>query len=360
MNGPDILASLRDELTQQLLHHEPPGPDPLDGISPWVAMALLQKAIRRGHRQFALQAAATLLRQSHDGFWRRCAVTAFEDVGVADLDTISLVVAALAGKTFRAKVGGDWAVGSFIVERLVDARKCRSADDLLMLSERHPAYEHLRLGLTYRTISELLGIVRSDAPLPKRALALWYGLGTDRCRSPHLRSRKGSPQIVFDDLCEAGHPHTLVEIAREGFRRTGQVLCSLVVLLASLKPEQPTVIEDDDFPPEIMCGPLPSWALDVYSREGQRALKQFLGRDCDTAHWVRSHVPPAQRIKFIGDILFAVEGERLRNHYRWPVADELRRSWEIECQGPYCPNATEIISLLRADISLLNEERQHV
>ncbi|WP_143749165.1 hypothetical protein [Mesorhizobium sp. WSM3882] len=359
MNGPETLSILRHELARHLLQHEPPVPDPLD-ISPWLAMALLQKAIRRGRGQFALQAAATLLRQSHDGFWRRCAVIAFEDIGVADLETVSLVTASLAGKTFRSKVGGEWAVGSFIVERLVKAQKCRSADDLLMLAERHPAYEHLRLGLTYCTIPELLAFVRSDAPLPKRALALWYALGTDRCPSPQLRTRKGSPQIVFDDLCEAGHPHTLVEIAREGFRRTGQVLCPLVVLLASLKPERPALIDDDIFPPETLCGALPSWALDVYSREGQQALRRFLGRDCKTARWVRRHVPPAQRIKFLGDILFAVEGGLLRNHYRWPLADELRRSWAIECQGPFCPDASEIISMLRSDISLLNAERQHV
>ncbi|AZO72163.1 MAG: hypothetical protein E5V92_02785 [Mesorhizobium sp.] len=359
MNCPETLSILRHELVQQLLRHEPPVPHPLD-ISPWLAMALLQKAIRRGHGQFALQAAATLLRQSPERFWRRACSIAFEDVGVADIDTVGLVTASLAGKSFRAKIGGEWSVASYLVERMCDAPKCRSADDLLMLAERHPSYEHLRLGLTYGTTSELLAFVRSSAPLPKRALAAWYLAGTDRCASPQLRTRKGTPQALFDDLCEAGHPHTLVEIAREGFRRAGQVLCPLVVLLASLKPEQPAVIEDDDFPPEAMCGVLPSWALDVYSREGQQALRRFLGRNCNTARWVRSHVSPAQRIKFLGDILFAVEGGLLRTHYRWPLADELRRLWEIESQGSHCPNATEIISLLRNDIPLLNEERQHV
>lgn len=359
MNGLETLANLRDDLTQQLLHHQQPAPDPLD-ISPWVAMALLQKAIRRGEQSFALQAAATLLRRSQEKFWRRACSIAFEDVGVADLNTTGLVTASLAGKSFRAKIGGEWTVASYLVARMCNARKCRSADDLLMLSERHPAYEHFRLGLTYGTTSELLALVRSGAPLQKRALAAWYLAGTDRCPSPQLRTRKGAPQTLFDDLCEAGHPHTLVEIAREGFRRTGQVLCPLVVLLASLKQEQPALIEDDDFPPETMCGALPSWALDVYSREGQQALRRFLGRNCETARWVRRRIPPAQRIKFLGNILFAVEGGLLRNHYRWPLADELRRSWATECQGPFCPDATEILSMLLADISLLNEERQHV
>ena len=49
-------------------------------------MSLMQKAIRRGREEIALRAAATLLRDSPDRLWRRCGVTAFEDIGVADLD----------------------------------------------------------------------------------------------------------------------------------------------------------------------------------------------------------------------------------------------------------------------------------
>src|ERR1700760_707097 len=69
-------------------------------ISPWLAMSLMQKAIRRGEHEIALRAAATLLRNSPDRLWRRCGVTAFEDIGVADLAVVAAVTATLAGKTF--------------------------------------------------------------------------------------------------------------------------------------------------------------------------------------------------------------------------------------------------------------------
>ena len=98
-----------------------------------------------------------------------------------------------------------------------------------------------------------------------RALALWYAVGTDRRRSG-LASRRGEPRLVFDYLCEAGWPHSVVEVAREGFRRTGEMLSSLVALL-SCGPPQATRIESDELPPETMIGDVLSWALDVYSRE---------------------------------------------------------------------------------------------
>ena len=71
---------------------EPPRLHPHD-ISPWLAMSLMQKAIRRGDIPYALRSAATLLESSPERLWRRLCVTAFEDIGVADTETVSLVMA---------------------------------------------------------------------------------------------------------------------------------------------------------------------------------------------------------------------------------------------------------------------------
>ena len=116
---------------------------PLD-TSPWLAMSLMQKAIRRGQDQIALRAAATLLQDSPDRLWRRCGITAFEDIGVADLDVVAEVTAALPGKSHRARLGGEWPVTSAIVSRMAAATKCRAADDLLTAAEGHPALESAR------------------------------------------------------------------------------------------------------------------------------------------------------------------------------------------------------------------------
>ena len=115
------LSTARDRLRAIICKTETPNPTPLD-ISPWVAMALLQKAIRRGREGLALRAAATLLAAAPEKLWRRCGGIAFEDVGLADLETVSLVVAALGGKRFRAALGGEWPVASYIVTRMARDR----------------------------------------------------------------------------------------------------------------------------------------------------------------------------------------------------------------------------------------------
>jgi hypothetical protein len=354
MNEPDILSIARQQLSDAISSFQTPTCEPLN-VSPWIAMSALQKAIRRGQDGLAQRAAATLLSTSPERLWRRCCCIAFEDIGVADLDTVAIVTAALAGKRFRASLGGEWHVASYIVSRMVHAPKCRGADDLLMGAELHPAYERARLDFACRTTADLIGIAVGSAPLPIRALALWYGIGIDRRSSPRLLPRRGDPMAMFDALCEAGIPYTAV--AREGFRKVGEVLCPFVSLLVPVRQQEPASTEDDHFPAEAMVGDIPGFCYDLYSRPGRAALQAFINGQTETAHWVRDHIPPRQRIAFLGGVAFRCEGGLVRSRLRWATGDELRRQVDIECNGTYCPDATEILQLMRDDIPALNGVR---
>jgi hypothetical protein len=356
MNGPVILHTIREQLADEIFSYGEPIPAPLK-ISPWLAMSLLQKAIRRGESELAQHAAATLLLIAPDRLWRRCGAAAFEEVGVADLQTVSLVTAGLAGKRFRATIGGEWKTASFIVDRMTKAPKCRAADDLLLTADSHPQYRRARADLATKTTAELIRIATGDTALPVRALATWYAVGTHPRQTKHLSARAGEPAALFDGLCEAGLPHTAVEIAREGFRKIGEPLCPFVALLCPLAIVEASTMQDDELLPEVIVGETPGWALDIYTREGRMALEAFLRSDCETARWARDHLRPGQRVNFLGTVVFRVEGGLVRQRSRRPTGDELRRLVDIECHGPGCPDATEILQLMRNDIGLLNEER---
>src|ERR1700722_19615962 len=114
VTGPEILHLIRYDLQRAVAEWgEPPTPQPMDA-SPWVAMSAMQKAIRRGREDLALSA-ATLLRDAPEKLWRRIGCVAYEDVGVASLDSVGLTTVALGGKQVRAALGGEWAVASCIV-----------------------------------------------------------------------------------------------------------------------------------------------------------------------------------------------------------------------------------------------------
>jgi hypothetical protein len=132
-------------------------------------MSLVQKAIRRGRKDLALQAAATLLHGSAERLWRRLGCIAFEDVGVADIDIVAVVTAALAGKRYREELGGEWRVASFVVSKFTDAPKCRASDDLLLVAESHPDFEDARFAFAFRSVDDLIRIATGIDPLPIRA-----------------------------------------------------------------------------------------------------------------------------------------------------------------------------------------------
>jgi hypothetical protein len=353
MNNPNILGIARQQLSDAISNFQTPPCTPLN-ISPWVGMALLQKAIRRGNEQLALRAAATLLHISPERLWRRCGCITFEDVGVADLDTVALVTAALVGKRFRASLGGEWRVASYIVSRMVHAPKCRAADDLLLAAENHRDFEDTRLAFAFRSTDDLIHITTGADPLPIRALAAWYAVGTDRRPSPRLSSRQGDPTSLFKALRQVIDP-AVVDIAKEGFRRTGEVLGPFVALLWPTRQQQPATVEGDEFPTELMIGDVPGWAYDLYSREGRAVLVNFINGSTETARWVRHHIPPRQRVAFLGGIVFQVEGGLVRKRLRWKTGDQLRRTVDIECNGPHCQDASEILNLMRQDIPVRSE-----
>jgi hypothetical protein len=356
MTIPDVITVACQQFSNAVINFQTPSYSPLN-VSPWIAMSLMQKAIRRGQEHLALRAAATLLHVSPERLWRRCGCITFEDIGVADLDTVAVITAALAGKRFRASLGGEWRVAACIVSRMAGAPKCRAADDLLLAAENHPNFEDTRLAFAFRNMNDLVHIVTGAEPLPIRALAACYAIGIDRRPSERSQSRWGNATAVFNALQEAGIPTTVVEIAREGFRKTGELLCPFVALLFPQRQQQTAPVEDDEFPSEVMIGGVPGWAYDLYSREGRAALAIFIEGRTETARWVRAHIPSRQRIAFLGGMVFRIEGGLVRSRLRWKAGDELRSMVDIECNGSHCPDATEILQLMKADIPALNGVR---
>ena len=97
-----------------------------------MAVSLLQKAIRRGEDDLAHQAAVTLLVVAPDRFWRRCSVIAAEEIGVANAEAVALItIAATAGKSWRAKLGGEIKVGQFITSMMAKSDNRNNSDSVL-------------------------------------------------------------------------------------------------------------------------------------------------------------------------------------------------------------------------------------
>ncbi len=118
--------------------------------------------------------------------------------------------------------------------------------------------------------------------------------------------------------------------------------------------------EADRLSPEVLIGDTPGWAYDFHTREGRAAFARFLQTDAASAIWLRRHVRTGRRPPFLGHLVFRVEGGLVERRLRWPLGDRLRWEADIECSGPECRDASDILDLVREDIPRLNEARAEV
>ena len=356
----DVLGSFRQELVKPLAAYRPRPLAPLP-ISPWIAMSLLQKAIRRGEQAWALAAAATLLIDAPDKLWRRLAGIAAEDVALADICATGAMVGMMAGKRMRASLGGEWIVAAWLTQRLCEACTSWATDDLLMTTQLHPSLQSERERFAELSNHHLRLMLLGTDSLHVRALALLYLAGTAGKPVDHLASRRGEPAVAFDVLDEMGTPLTVLELAREGYRISREPLWLLMALLAAEPAGFGCEAEsDDDMPPEIMTGPVPGWPVDSFTREGKLAISCLLHGASPYTRWLQAHVERSQQRTVTARALFHVEGGLLRKRCQSSLNDDLRATNEKECLGLPAVLAEDALRLLRDDLPILDDIRAEI
>ena len=326
----------------------------------WVASSLLQKAIRRNRLHAARQAGRFLLATKGNTIFRRLNSIAAEDIGLADVETVGVVAACLSSAKIRRDLGGDAAVTDYLIRRMAEARKSRAADDLLMAVERWPGLSEDRVRFAEMTNARLRQIILGCPSLDHRALALWYLVGTARCQSAHLPKRRGDPGMAFLTLAELGVAPTLVQIARENFTKTATMLGPFVALLSLENDVVGTGVEDDRPPVESMIQGIPSWAFDMYTRPGRKALGRLLHRNAGMAAWSDNFLQGSSRVRLTGELLFTLEGQCLHRRTVGPLSTSLRRRWETECLSLTDDPLALGMRALREAMPVLNDIRAEI
>jgi len=89
-----LLRYFQDNISSLAVEHSLPPAAHLR-VDRWVASSALQKAIRRGETQIALNAGLTYLTLNAASFWRRLPIIALEDIGVgADRVVMDVLIGA--------------------------------------------------------------------------------------------------------------------------------------------------------------------------------------------------------------------------------------------------------------------------
>lgn len=357
-----ILKNYRQSLSDSLSQTSEDLPtEPLIGDSA-LAKSALQKAIRRGDTSIALSAAARLLMENPRNFWRRLVVIAFEDVGIADLDSVAETLVGAASKHWRSGVGGEWKVASYIVARLSAAVKDRSADDLAVVIEYDGGLQALVRSIHESEIDHRFSVaVASENDLVRRAIAGWSATGAAHFPYKADGDARADATGYFDRLFEAGVSATAVALGREGFRITGLSLPALFPLIAAEGVGGRETVGREAMPPTVRIRGVPSYVFDLYTRPGRHAIRAFLKRNVLVGQALEAFGGSAyRREQILGGILFRIESACVDRRLDWSVGHQLReradRCW-LDAEPSVIDRAFETV---RSEIDHLNEIRKEV
>lgn len=274
----------------------------LVGIEPSLATSLWQKAIRRGHVEWALRAAIGIHQRDPDYTWRRLRIVALEEVSVADLVLVSQVLAIAGKRNLRASLGNLDVLGYFVT-RLALSAKCRTPCDMLSWLDPvdGPAPSDAKLASTERMASGDLDAIRGVAavwrdlaPQSVRVAGRWVTTGRrDPWRRDALLEQIDAPPILRYVVRKGHGTYALNALSAPAFQ------------LASVHRAWRTYRDPHPESLELIAG-IPAYAYCMYSAPGREALRRWLrheGRHLD------DHLQAKDRLGLLGNLLFYVEGD---------------------------------------------------
>lgn len=326
------LLTLRSML-DQLLEKTPRHPPPVGRLpDKWIAASALQKGIRRGNVELAIRALDTLWKIDHRYARKRLAIIAFEDVGLGAPDIVAVTVMACSGTKYLPKEKIYPAVRACAIALATSAKE-RSAEHIYTLLAHHEAYELIRDRFAHKTPHQLVDIIiDTDRFLIERSAAAWLLAGTKRFGEglmPEVQGDLGAYEWAIEQL-DIPLWHPLVTMA--GIRVTQCVLPVFWPLKLSQKECGEAAIINNSRKLSEAISPVPSYALDQFTRGGKAVIRTFLKEDNKLTQWLNKTLPRKSWQPTTEMGLFYLTSDQLNQEYVFAGSDKLKRlAIEADC-----------------------------
>jgi hypothetical protein len=288
----------------------------------------LQKSIRRGYVQDSIRYALTYHSVDPTGFWTRLVVIAFEDLGIGDVLTVALTLAAARSKTIRQKIGGDVKIIHYIVKAMAETVKDRTVCDLMQVHWNSPKKPEELDCLRKASLNDLSAMMLAETNTSDLKIsAAWLLAGSDKYENKKLPLRTGSRE-QFNSTIERMKIPALVKYITQ----RGMVACRYPMNLVypftwELLHKSPySKVIETTFPADrFYIGGLPEEAFDQHTRDGKSSMLYFY-KACDPVNeWLtsRSIVGVDEIQAAIGAAVFISEGALLDKKIDFDGAGEI-------------------------------------
>lgn len=336
----------------------------------WPVVSMLQKAIRRGEVDLAVSAALAMYSYDRMYLWKRMAIIAYEDIGVAN-PLLCAAVANLSGKDTLRKVdgaGGTWVtaeVARIMAESVKDRTICHMSCAVGADAYWRGQWEE------FKKKYHQSGFLAET----------WY----DKYADPDLywkdrlyagmmltRGFVGYKEKPFTPMCSTmietrgcglpigSVPHAML---RMGLRKSVEGLNTPIpIVWGGLS--SGAVVSEMVLPETVMIGKVPGYAFDKHTQQGKMAIAQFARVSKGVNRWCQEVGFIGNRASLIGVVLFIVEaGNVVKKFLDYPLYRETVEA-EMKVEASLFRISVEqlesLCSIVLGDLPQLNSIRERV
>lgn len=337
----------------------------INSADPWQASSLLQKAIRRGEYDIAVQAAYRFHILRGNAIWRRLLIVAIEDIGIASINAMTFAALACDAK-WRGGADKSLAVIASVVRCLCDAPKDRSTDYLACAARKHSAFEPLRCRVGSSSLDKRIAMAASlQLPLVLRGVAAWYSSGIEA--RGEKRVGAGNLAGLLDSFAEAGVPRDLLEITSVACRRTREPMCIMLPVLwmeaFMTTPRFAPYIQDKKLSASEYVHGLPLYCFDKHTRIGKLAITRFSVQNAEVADFFNHYIPDFRIRDAVAMAAYYVDAVPISRQLVWDGCAELERlgtESDFEPCGAPLHAASKLIKVVRNNLGHLNAIRREL
>lgn len=327
-------------------------------LDPWAASSLLQKAIRRGEEFLAQQALSALYRYRGQAVWRRLAIIALEDVGIADPDLVWDCVRLASDPTERASRCFD--VLAELTARLASAPKDRSADYVLSGATLLETAQHDRREFDTWDRSAKLQMATADLePVTRRAVAALSAC-TVATGSEELVDEKAARLFAraFPNV-----PDSLLKSALSLTGRNSHPFGLMLVLIWSQYEFTggPCGYSNPPLPPAEYANGIPLYTFDKHTAVGKRAIAKLVEVSPKLREVLRQHVPEQDWTSVAEMAAFYADAAPVACRLEWFASELLEFGGFIaDMEAAACPmtGASSVLECIKNNLTHLNQLRR--
>lgn len=299
----------------------------------WILVSCLQKSIRKGYVNLALNYADELYDMERAYLLYRLSIIALEDVGLGNVDSVhDFMLTEIKKAEIEAKGGKEYVME--VVKQFALSNKDRTACDLTYLSGFYQGAPTNTEGKSAEQI-----FLSNEVSVVKRVLAGWQVLGTKRQKNPFIQNEEDDLERFIELNSELTKNNKILEIMKAAYKFHREphfiALGILDYLFSEEKKNGGTIgkfnvgdILEKKYTPR-MCGYNNKWLIDGFdwhTAEGKKAIYEFCGKSGNLINYLHENKRPMDNENFahgVGNLLFRENGHCVDKRLVYPSAIEI-------------------------------------